>query len=91
MLLCLDGALADEEGDREEEDGRGEAETDDEPDGALQCVLSGPVVAALLSLAARSRWNKAKTIPVQIPEDIWFCVLSFCPRDWFFPAPLLLH
>ena len=49
MLLCLDGALADEEGDREEEDGRGEAETDDEPDGALQCVLSGPVVAALFS------------------------------------------
>ena len=49
MLLCLDGALADDEGDREEEDGRGEAEPDDEPDGALQCALSGPVVAALFS------------------------------------------
>ena len=45
MLLCLDGALADDEGDREEEDGRAEAEADDEPDGAL----IGVVVAALFS------------------------------------------
>ena len=39
-MLCLDGALADDEGDREEEDGRGDADRDDERHGALLGFLA---------------------------------------------------
>ena len=49
MLPRGDGALADDEGDREDENGRGEAEADDEPGGAL----FGFVVAALRSVSLR--------------------------------------
>ena len=49
VLLCLDGALADDEGDREEESGRAKAEADDEPGGAAFDV----VLAALVSFCFR--------------------------------------
>ena len=49
MLPRGDGALADDEGDREDENGRGEAEADDEPGGAL----FGFVVAAMRSVSLR--------------------------------------
>ena len=49
MLPRGDGALADDEGDREEESGRAKAEADDEPGGAAFDV----VLAALVSFCFR--------------------------------------
>ena len=39
VLKCLDGALADDEGDREEESGRGDADHDDERLGGFRSFV----------------------------------------------------